>query len=411
MNQFWIETYQEFFKDKKIVLGITGSIAAFKAIDLIRLLKKCGAQVKVVCTENALPFVSPLTLQTLSQNPVFTSTNEDGKMAHIELAKWADLILIAPATANTLAKLANGIADDLLSTEVLATKAPVFIAPAMNPTMLLHPASIENLIRLRKWGYTVLDTEFGLHACGDEGYGRMLEPEKIIAEIAAIFCAPSNGKTILINMGPTRSYLDPVRFLSNRSSGKMGTALAFAAMKNGYQVELINGVATENSALPTPAMAQVTKVVTSEEMANAVLKNFQSCDYFFSTAAVLDFEFPKMSSQKVKKDQLKDNFLETLPTLDILKTVGKEKKKNQFILGFAAETENFIPNARKKLKAKNCDAVFVNPISSEINLPQNSTGFESNQNEGTLVFEKKEITFKTQSKTKLAYEILKAIKR
>ncbi len=406
MNNFWFESYREFFKGKKILLGITGSIAAFKAVDLVRYLKKCGAEVKVILTENATQFVTPLTFQTLSGYEVGIANGSKGKIVHIELAKWADLVLIAPATANVIAKLANGIADDLLTTEVLATIAPVYIAPAMNPTMLTHPATQKNLYRVTKLGYKVLDTGFGLHACGDEGYGRMLEPAEIIAQLTSPFCLPSNGKTALISMGPTRSYLDPVRFITNRSSGKMGAALAFAAEKQGYHVEIISGIAHDH-ALPLPKLAHVTKTMTSKEMADAVLRAFPKVDLFLSTAAVLDFEFPKMNTQKLKKDTLKSDHFKLEPTLDILKQVGAMKRKDQFVLGFAAETDQLLENAKKKLKAKNCDAVFVNPISAKIE--GSTTGFESSHNQGFLVSAKRVIEYKIQNKTKLATEIMKAI--
>lgn len=417
MNEFWLEAYQTFFKGRKILLGISGSIAAYKAIELTRLLKKCGAEVKVILTDSAEHFVTPLTLETVSENPVATSlwaapsstassaassaagsTGATSTINHIDLARWADLVLIAPATANTIAELAHGQAANLLTTEVLATHAPVFIAPAMNPTMYAHPATQANLKKIEQWGYTILSPEGGVAACGDEGVGRMMEPATLIEHVASAFSEKSKQKTLLISLGPTRSNLDPVRYFTNRSSGKMGAALAFAASKKGYNVEVIAGP----TSVPLPRLAKVTRVLTTDQMAGTVFDAFPHCDIFFSTAAVLDLEFASYFENKVKKDKIKNQIAFT-PTVDILKNIGEMKKKNQFILGFAAETENFIANAQKKLKAKNCDAVFVNPVT------QNENGFESDLNAGFLVKAKSSKQFATQSKHELANAILKAL--
>jgi len=426
-SEFWLESYRQFFKGRKILLGVTGSIAAFKSVDIVRLLKKCGAEVRVILTPNAEKFVTALTLDTLigeKTSSVFTSMwgeeatrgsgNDDhgfagshansnprksGKIEHIELAKWADAILIAPATANTIAKLANGAADDLLSTEVLASRAPIYLAPAMNPTMLTHPATQANLAKLASYGYQVLETAFGMHACGDEGEGRFLEPALILENLSAAFCEPKNTKTVLISMGPTRSYLDPVRYLTNRSSGKMGAALAFAATQKGYQVEIVTGPTD----VPLPSSAKVTRVSDTQEMADAVLHSFTRADYFFSTAAVLDFEFSETDTHKVKKENLKNGTVLFAPTLDILKKAGELKRKNQFILGFAAETQDFIKNAQKKLVAKNCDAVFVNSVLDS------TGGFEVDENAGFLVSANNTREFTTKSKPALAHELAREI--
>lgn len=411
MNEFWVGAYSNFYRGKKILVGISGSIAAFKAVDIIRYLKKCGADVKVILTDSAEQFVTSLTLETISENPVYTSMwksrTEDSAsettvpvttMNHIDLARWADVILVAPATANTLAQLANGFAGNLLTTEILAAHAPVIVAPAMNPTMYAHPATQQNVQKLEQFGYIILNPEHGISACGDEGVGRMMEPEQIIEMIARKLCEKSKQKTVLITLGPTRSYLDPVRYFTNRSSGKMGAALAFAMQKAGYNVEVIAGPTD----VPLPALAKITRVKTTDEMAGAVLDAFPHVDYFFSAAAVLDLEFSDYSEEKVKKDQIK-NGIKFSSTVDILKTVGSMKKKNQYILGFAAETENLIPNARKKLTAKNCDTVFVNPIKED------TSGFESNQNKGFLVTKKNAKEFKVQDKHSLANAILKNI--
>jgi phosphopantothenoylcysteine decarboxylase/phosphopantothenate--cysteine ligase len=420
MNNFWIECYRDFFENKKILLGVSGSIAAFKAIDLVRGLRKCGAEVRVVLTENGERFVTPLTFEGIGATVHTSMWNAQAKavnahadssaaIEHIELARWADAILIAPATANVIAKLANGMANDLLTTEVLALlpekRNSVYLAPAMNPSMLSHPATLENFKKLKSYGYRVLDTEWGMHACGDEGYGRLLEPVQIIEQLANAFCEHSNGKTVLVSMGPTRSYLDPVRYLTNRSSGKMGAALAFAAVKKGYHVEIVTGP----TQAPLPTLAKITRVTTTDEMAGAVLNAFAEADYLLSTAAVLDFEFVETSSQKLKKDAMGGDSFAVSGTIDILKNAGQVKQKHQFILGFAAETEKLVESARKKLKNKNCDAVFVNAVSDD---PRTglARGFETDDNAGILVTAKAATEFKVQSKQSLAKEILKAIR-
>ncbi len=400
MNEFWIDAYRGFFKNRKILLGVTGSIAAFKAVDLVRILKKCGAEVKVILTESAEHFVTPLTLETLSENPVYQSLwgTPGSPMNHIELARWADLILVAPATANTLAEMAQGLGQSLLTTELLAAKAPVFIAPAMNPTMYAHPATQSNLSKLISYGYTLLSPVHGTAACGDEGVGRMMEPLDLLEHCAGAFCEKGKQKSLLINLGPTRSYLDPVRYFTNRSSGKMGSALAFAAVQAGYHVHVIAGP----TQVPLPRLAQISRVSTTDEMAGAVLEAFPRCDLFFSTAAVLDIEFEHYSEQKIKKDRI-DGAIPVSPTVDILKAVGEMKTKDQFILGFAAETENFIQNAKKKLKNKNCDAVFVNPVQEQ------GSGFEGDLNAGFLVTDSKIQEFKTQNKHELAFHLIQAL--
>jgi phosphopantothenoylcysteine decarboxylase/phosphopantothenate--cysteine ligase len=416
MNSFWIQCYRSFFENKKILLGVSGSIAAFKAIDLVRLLHKCGAEVRVVLTENGERFVTPLTFEGIGAT-VHTSmwnaqASEIGKTSsnieHIELARWADAVLIAPATANLVAKLANGLANDLLTTEVLAMlpekRNTVFIAPAMNPSMLSHPATRENFEKLKRYGYRVLDTNFGAHACGDEGNGRLREPFEILEQLASAFCSHSNGKNVLISMGPTRSYLDPVRYLTNRSSGKMGAAFAFAAVQKGYHVEVVTGP----TQVPLPALAKVTRVTTTDEMAGAVLSAFAETDYFLSTAAVLDFEFVETSAQKLKKDAMHVDTFGVSGTIDILKNAGELKQKHQYILGFAAETEKLVESARKKLKNKNCDAVFVNAVNDDPATGQ-ARGFETDENAGILVTAKSAVEFKTQSKTSLARSILAVI--
>jgi phosphopantothenoylcysteine decarboxylase/phosphopantothenate--cysteine ligase len=369
---------------------------------------------RVILTENAKRFVTPLTFEGLTGNLTHTSmwtaeANSPTQMNHIDLARWADLIVVAPATANCISELAQGAATQLLTTEILAAHCPIVIAPAMNPTMYSSRPVQENIRRLKGYGYLVLDAETGLTACGDEGAGRMIEPVDLFEQLATHFCEPSNGKSVLITLGPTRSYLDPVRYFTNRSSGKMGTALAFAAVKQGFHVHVIAGP----TQVPLPRLARITRVVTTDQMAGSVFDAFNDCDYFVSTAAVLDMEFETTFDKKLKKsgknsDTLKSK-IQFIDTVDILKSVGELKKSHQRILGFAAETDQHLQFAQNKLLTKNCDAIFVNPVE------QDGVGFEATDNAGHFVFLKSkrskkaifdQVTFRTMSKPNLAHEIL-----
>lgn len=379
MSPFVVSNLLPVLNSKKILLGISGSIAAFKACDLVRFLRECGAQVRVVLTDSAQKFVTPLTLETLSGQAVHTSLWETSSQGthHIDSARWADLILIAPATANMLAKLAQGLADDLLSTECLAFRGPLLIAPAMNPAMFSHAAVQMNLETLRVRGVRILGPDLGVTACGEEGLGRMVEPETLIECIAQTFYAPKNGKHALITLGPTRSFLDPIRYLTNRSSGKMGASLCWAAVSRGYRVTAIQGPCDA----PLPGDAQVFPVLTAEEMAEKAMGAWREADVFISAAAVLDWDVSQPASEKLKKEKGTPRLEFTLNP-DILARVSQTKSQDgrkRFVLGFAAETSQLIPQAIQKRLSKGCDAVFVNDVSSP------AQGLESPVNGGYYV--------------------------
>ncbi|TYP60001.1 bifunctional phosphopantothenoylcysteine decarboxylase/phosphopantothenate--cysteine ligase CoaBC [Thermosediminibacter litoriperuensis] len=352
-------------KDKFIALGVTGSIAAYKAVELVRLLKKRGAQVQVVMTRSAREFVTPLTFQVVSGNPVITDMFEKPvhwEVEHVSLADRADLFVVAPATANVIAKMAAGIADDMLTAAVLATRAKVLVVPAMNVNMFCNPITQDNINYLKEKGFFVMDPAEGFLACGYSGKGRFPEPAdvlKVIEQLAGTGTDLQNKK-ILITAGPTREPIDPVRFISNRSSGKMGYALAEAAVERGGEVILISGP----TSLPRPAgLYKYVAVETTLEMQEQVLKFFSWCDVVIKAAAVADFRPKNYSEQKIKK---KDEglVLELEKNPDILKELG-EKKEKQILVGFAAETEDIQKNALEKLNRKNLDLVVVNDVTVE----------------------------------------------
>lgn len=348
-------------ENKTIILGISGGIAAYKACDIASMLRKSGADVHAVMTPNAKEFITPLSLTTITRNPAHCEQYgqaEEWRPEHIELAKKADLILIAPATANVLAKLANGICDDLLTTMVLASHAEVMVAPAMNPTMLAHPATQKNLeIIQNRLRYDVIAPEYGEVACGDLGAGKMASVESIIASVAARLLAHRtlSGKNVLITAGGTREPIDPVRFIGNRSSGKMGIAMADAAAGRGANVTLISTVAVNRS-------YPVIVVETAQEMQEAVEAEFDSCQALVMTAAVADFRPLRMSSHKIKKTELEDLQLELTKNPDILDLLGRVKRDDQVIIGFAAESEELLTNAAEKLQRKNLDMICGNDI-------------------------------------------------
>jgi phosphopantothenoylcysteine decarboxylase/phosphopantothenate--cysteine ligase len=350
-------------KNKNIIIGITGCIAAYKSCQIIRLLKKQGANVRVLATDAALQFITKLTLRTLSQHKVYHDLFEDQShvdVEHISLARWADLVLIAPATANTIAKLAYGIADNLLTTVCLATQAPIMLAPAMNYAMWEHEATQNNLQQLRKRGVEILKPILGQQACGEIGMGKMQEAEICVKRVAQ-FLKPSllQDKTIVITAGPTREPLDPIRFLSNASSGKMGYALAKAAFELGMQVKLISGPV----AIDPPAGVQVTFIDTAAQMYDAVMSSLAGSDILISVAAVADYRANDIAKQKIKKHK---NMLQLSlqRTPDILKAISTHKSR-PFLVGFAAETENLVENAFKKLTAKNLDMIIANEVGQD----------------------------------------------
>jgi len=401
MNPFQIDCLTPFLKGKKIALCITGSIAAFKSHDIIRFLKECQAEVKVILSKNAKQFVTPLTLETLSGQKVFTDLFEDAHGTHhIDCARWADVFLIAPATANCIAKLANGLADDLISTELLAFQGPLFVAPAMNPDMYSHPATQKNIETLSSRGVTFIGPTQGKTACAEIGLGRMSEPNEILENIA-VFNKSKRNKKILISFGPTQSNLDPVRYITNRSSGKMGVALCYAAQSLGYTVIAVSGP----TQLQSPSFIKNVKVKTTTEMHEAVTKLFPTCDIFISAAAVLDFEFTETQIQKVKKDKSESLPFNLKPTTDILSEVSKIKKPHQTIIGFAAETDSHIENAKSKLANKKLDAVFVNPIEDS------QFGFESQNNKGFFITPTQVETLESNSKINIALQIINKLEK
>ena len=365
-------------KDKKILLFVTGGIAVYKAASLTSKLVQAGAEVKVVMSESAMKFVTPLTFQSLSRNDVFHDTFDEkipGKIAHIDLADWADAAVIAPATANVIGKVANGIADDMVSTILLAVTAPIFIAPAMNVHMYEHKAVQRNMNRLREDGYTFIEPNEGYLACGYVGKGRLEEPEAIVEVLSAHFDAgklPLSGKKVLITAGPTRERIDPVRYVSNYSTGKMGYSLAEAALKMGAEVTLVSGPVT----VTAPPNARVISVESASEMFEAVMAEMDSANIIIGTAAVADYKPAEAASQKIKK-QDDDVSLAMTRTKDILAEAGK-RKSGQILVGFAAETNNVDEYAKKKLVKKNADMIVANDVMKE------GAGFGTDTNIVTL---------------------------
>ena len=357
---------------KRILLGVTGGIAAYKSAELVRRLRERGAEVQVVMTAAAREFVGALTFQALSGRPVRTDlwdSAAEAAMGHIELARWAEAVLVAPATADFLARLAEGRADDLLATLCLATAAPIAVAPAMNRLMWANAATVANVERLRQRGIQVLGPAQGEQACGEVGEGRMLEPPELADRLCALLptAGPLSGRRVLITAGPTRERIDPVRFISNRSSGKMGFAVAQAAREAGADVVLVSGPV----ALPTPPGVRRVDVESAEAMLAAVQSEVEAADIFISTAAVADYRPAHPSGQKIKKTSERLT-LEMERTTDVLASVAARAKR-PFVVGFAAETESVEQNARAKLLKKNLDMIAANEVS-------HTKGFDSEDN-------------------------------
>ncbi|EHO3276805.1 TPA: bifunctional phosphopantothenoylcysteine decarboxylase/phosphopantothenate--cysteine ligase CoaBC [Listeria innocua] len=349
---------------KNILLAVSGGIAVYKAVALTSKLTQAGANVKVMMTEHAQEFVPPLSFQVLSKNDVYTDTFDEKKssvVAHIDLADWADLVIVAPATANLIGKMANGIADDMVTTTILATEAPVWVAPAMNVHMIQHPAVIRNINRLYADGVRFIEPEEGYLACGYVGRGRLEEPEKIVLRIAEFFQEKKDllqGKKVLVTAGATREKLDPVRYFTNHSTGKMGFSIAESAARHGANVTLI----TTSKTLPVPPGVEAVYVESADEMYQAVLERKAEQHIFVMTAAVADYTPANVSEQKIKK-QPGDFTIEMKRTKDILLEIGQNKTADQVVIGFAAETENIETNALKKLTSKNADMIVANNIS------------------------------------------------
>jgi phosphopantothenoylcysteine decarboxylase / phosphopantothenate---cysteine ligase len=393
---------------KNVLLAVTGGIAAYKAATVASKLYQSGYEVKVILTESAQKFITPLTFQTLTRQAVFTDTFEEkdpSVVSHIEIADWADLVLIAPATANAIGKLANGIADDMLTTTLLATKADVLIAPAMNVNMFNHPAVKKNMETLASYGWRFIEPNEGLLACGWIGKGRLAEPEELIDSVHAYFQEKNeessltlSGKKVMVTAGPTREELDPVRYFTNHSSGKMGYAIAAAAKKLGADVTLVTGP----TSLEVPSGIKVKRVISAKEMFDHALSLYAEQDVVIKCAAVADYTPVTVHSNKFKKKN--DTWtIELKKTDDILQALG-ERKEHQILVGFAAETENLEDYAKDKLKRKNLDMVVGNDVSKE------GSGFGSDTNE--IIMIKKDGSVRPLpilSKEKAAREILEEV--
>jgi len=366
-------------KSKKIIVGISGGIAAYKTAFLIRLLKKADADVRAIMTNNAARFITELTIETLCQHPVAVEMFPERRYVgthHIDLAAWPDLFVVAPATANFIGKVASGVSDDMLTTVICAAQAPVMIAPSMNSHMYLNKITQANIEKLRAAGYIFIDPNIGEMACETYGPGRLAEPDEILRFIEGYFEKKKllKNKKVLVTAGPCREPLDPVRFISNRSSGKMGYALAEAAYGAGAEVTLVSGPVD----IKPKAPVTVVPVETTAEMYKAVRREFKKADILIMAAAPADFTAKKASAQKIKKDGRKSLKLELQSTIDILKELSKERKKKQKIVGFALETENGLKNAGAKLKNKGLDLIVLNSL-------EDGVPFESDDNKVTLI--------------------------
>jgi len=391
----------------KVALGVCGGIAAYKACEVVRLLQDHGIRVQVVMTAAAQEFVRPLTFAALSGEKVVTGLwqaggeqpNLDSAIEHISVAQSIEALVVAPCTADTLAKFAHGAADDFLSTLYLATPAPVIISPAMNVQMWEHPATQTNLETLRNRGVHIVEPGSGYLACGMVGAGRLAQPEEIVAGTLAVLGVVRDlvGETVLITAGPTREPIDPVRFLGNRSSGKMGYALAEAALRRGAKVILVSGPV----ALEPPSGIEVMQVETAAEMRSAALSRAAEATVIIAAAAVADFQVREVSKQKIRRNGAISLDLE--PTPDILAEIAAQRRPGQLLIGFAAETQNTIENGRAKLRKKRVDAVVVNDISNP------AIGFESDSNEVTILTESEEIVVPNAAKSKIAHRILDAV--
>ena len=393
---------------KCVCIGVSGGIAAYKALDVVSALRKKDIDVRVIMTESATKFVTPLPFQSLSQNMVVTDMFAEPKayeIQHISLAKRADVFLVAPATANIIGKVANGIADDMLSTTIMATRAKVIFAPAMNTKMYENPIVQENINKLKKLGYEFIEPASGVLACGDDGKGKLADVNTIIDSVVNALeklDTPKDliGKNVLISAGPTQSNIDPVRFITNRSTGKMGYFIAEEAKARGANVTLVSGPTN----LIPPQGVKIINVTTNEEMKNAILDNYNNSDIVIKSAAVADYKIKEYSKEKIKKGD-NDLVLTFVRDNDILKILG-EKKEHQILVGFAAESNNVVENAKKKLINKNLDFIVANDITSS------DTGFASDDNKVIILSKDgEEKHLDKMSKRKVASEIFETILR
>ena len=388
-------------RNKKIIVALTGSIAAYKAAELVRLIKKSEAEVRIIMTDAAKEFITPITMQALSGHPIHSNlldTEAEAAMGHITLAKWADAIIVSPCSANTLAKISQGLGDDLLTAVILASEAKVFLAPAMNQQMWNAKITQENVVKASLLGHKILGPGEGEQACGDNGSGRMLEPDEIFAALEAFSLSLLAGKKVLITAGPTQEPIDPVRYLSNHSSGKMGYALAEAAEAAGASVTLISGPVN----LRASSSIEIINVVTAKDMHTEVKKCIEAADVFIGCAAVADYSPVTTQPQKIKKNLHENLVLELEPNPDILKFVS-ENYSNKIIIGFSAETENIEDFARKKLVAKNLDFIVANDVS------RNDIAFNAAENEVLIISKDKTKALPKASKILVAHQILNYI--
>ncbi len=389
-----------FLENKTVLLGVTGGIAAYKSASLASKLVKAGAEVRVIMTKNATNFINPITFESLTGHKCIVDTfdrNFEFQVEHVALAKKADLIMIAPATANIMAKLAHGLADDMLTTTVLASKAPKIIAPAMNTAMYENPVTRHNIELLQGYGMEVITPASGYLACGDTGAGKMPEPEELYEYILRAIACPKDlkGLNILVTAGPTAESIDPVRYITNHSSGKMGYQIAKVCMLRGASVTLVSGP----TALAYPPFVDVVPVTTAKDMYEAVTERSSSMDIIIKAAAVADYRPSHVAEDKIKK---KDGAIaiELEKTDDILKYLGDHKKEGQFLCGFSMETKDMLENSRKKLKKKNLDLIVAN------NLKVAGAGFKGDTNVVTLISKDQETTLPLMSKEEVAYKLM-----
>lgn len=395
-------------KGKKIVLGITGSIAAYKSCNIIRLLVKQGAEVQVVITPAGKEFITPITLSALTQKPViseFFSQRDGSWHSHVALGMWADAMLVAPCTASTLGKMANGIADNMLVTTYLSMKAPVFIAPAMDLDMYAHPSTAANLSRLQSYGNIIIEPQSGFLASGLDGKGRMEEPERIVQQLDDYFskaaASPLRGRKVVITAGPTYEKIDPVRFVGNYSSGKMGFAIAEECSRRGADVTLVAG----------PVVLSCSKgirridVESSREMYDAAIREFADADVAVLSAAVADFTPKDVADTKIKREKGVGMTLELEPTRDIAAEIGRMKREDQRVIGFALETNDEKANARHKLESKNADFIVLNSLRNE------GTCFRTDQNQITIIGKDYERAFDKKPKSEVAVDIIDELER
>lgn len=391
-------------KGKCVVLGVTGSIAAYKIANLASALVKLGADVNVIMTKNATNFINPITFETLTSNKCLVDTfdrNFQFNVEHVALAKRADIFMVAPASANVIGKMAHGIADDMLTTTILAAKCKKLVSPAMNTNMFTNPIVQDNLQILKKYGFEIIEPASGYLACGDTGAGKMPEPEVLLQYILRELAHEHDltGKKVLVTAGPTAEAIDPVRYITNHSTGKMGYAIAKAAMERGAEVTLVSGPVN----ITPPMFVDVTNITSAAEMADAVKSKAGECDIIIKSAAVADYRPKTVAAEKIKKKDGEGSSIELERTEDILSYLGAHKREGQFICGFSMETENMLENSQKKLKKKNVDMIVAN------NLRTTGAGFGTDTNVVTLITADGANELPIMSKEDVAHAILDEI--